>query len=98
MTFSYNDLKKEFNLFSDGDHWGETMHWWFAAAEEIYLNRDQLEVPEDWRYHQSPLGAVNDPEDYATVAVQGSNDEDLMRFGMLLNRRARLLDHLGYSY
>ena len=92
------DLMHEFRIAQSGDWWGDTMHWWFTVAEEIYLNRPDLEVPPAWRYRQSPCGAQNDPDDYVTADVQSTDDESLMRFGRALNRYAGILDRAGASY
>ena len=42
---TYDDLKYEFRLTSDGDPWGTGMQWLFASADEIYFNRDEMDVP-----------------------------------------------------
>lgn len=96
MAYTYDDLKGEFRLFSEGDTWDEVMHWWFAVAGEIYEHRDFC-VPHEWHYRPG-LWAIPDPEDYAADATRQADDESLQRFGALLNRYASLLKAAGKSY
>lgn len=94
---TYNEAKSEYRLFFDGDHWGHVMHWWFTVADEIYHCRD-FPVPAEWEFKPSPLGPINDPEDYATNVVTEMSDSDLLRFGQLLHRYASVLKQAGVDY
>ena len=93
-----NALKADFRLMSDGDDWGNLKHWWFTIADEIYFNRPGLTVPASWRFRPSILGETNDPDDYVTTAVREATDDNLMRFGLLLDRYARFLIRAGKDY
>lgn len=93
------ELKAEFRLTSDGDDWGNVMHWWFTIAEEIYWHRGpSLEVPPSWRFRPSPLGETSDPDDYALSAVREADDSTLAAFGALIHRYAQRLKHIGRDY
>lgn len=95
---TYEQLKAEFKMSCDDDIWGQTMLWWFTVADEIHFKRDDIETPESWQFRPSPLGPSNDPDDYVTVTVQDAIDEDLLRFGNLLDRYASRIKHAGLSY
>jgi len=95
---TYNDLKAEFKLSSDGDEWGNVMQWWFTVADEIYFNRDTIEVPESWEFRPSPLGPSNEPDDYPTYIVADAKADDLLRFGKLMDRYAGALRHADHDY
>lgn len=94
---TYETLKETFGVAQGPDLWAETKHWWFVIADEIYWNRD-FEVPEEWQFEPSPLGPQNEEDDFVTHVVQEASDEDLMDFGALIHRYARLLDYMGLSY
>lgn len=91
-------LKGEFNLFSDGDDWGNTVHWWFVIADEIYFNRETIAVPDEWKFRPSPLGPQNDDDDMVVGIIRETNDDDLLRFGAIIHRYARRLKHQGKDY
>lgn len=95
--YTYKDAVAEFKMFCDGDLWGTAMEWWFTVADEIYWNRD-FEVPESWRFKPSPIGPANDPDNYETEVVRGMTDNDLLKFGNLINRYCRLLRNHGLDY
>ncbi len=90
-------LKADFKLSCDGDTWGETMQWWFTIADEIYFNRD-FPVPADWHFRPSPLGPSNEPGEWPVDIVEAAGDDELLAFGNLLNRYARLLKRAGKDY
>lgn len=87
----------EFRLYIDTDLWGTTLHWWFTIADELHFNR-QIEVPAQWRFRPSPLGIVNDPDDWATLTVRSLSDANLLRFGRALYRYASKLRAAGVDY
>lgn len=91
-------LKAEFRLSDDGDSWGNVKQWWFTIADEIYFNRKNLRVPDEWQFKPSPMGPSNDPDDYVTNVVKDTPDEALMAFGNLVHRYARLLKSKGVNY
>ena len=95
---SMSQLKHDFRLTSDGDDWGNCLHWWFTIADEIHFNRANLSVPLSWKFKPSPFGFTNDPENYITHCVREADDASLMQFGHLVNRYARFLKHLGKDY
>ena len=95
---SLSQLKSDFRLTSDGDDWGNCLHWWFTIADEIHFNRENLCVPESWRFKPSPCGPSNEADRWETTAVREADDDSLMQFGHLVNRYARLLKHLGKDY
>ena len=96
MTITYVDAKTEFKMMATDD-WGTSMTWWFTIADEIYFNRD-FPVPKSWQFKPSPFGPSNDQEDYTTDIVQEMNDDDLLKFGLLIDRFARHLKFHGRSY
>jgi len=89
------DLKSEFRLASDGDSWGSVMEWWFGVAGEMYERG--LDIPDDWRYRPSPFGGV-DPDSYVAPILAEADDNDLARFGAILNRYAGVLKAKGKDY
>jgi hypothetical protein len=96
---TYKALKDEFRLTYDSDEWGHVMHWWFTVADELYWNRrPAVWLPEDWQFRPSPIGPVNDPDDYATGCVTETETDDLLRFGHLLHRYAAKLKQAGKDY
>lgn len=92
------ELVAEYRLCSDGDAWGETMHWWFVIADEIHFNRDDLSVPSEWQFRPSPMGPSNEEDDYAVNVVRDASDEDLVTFGGMMNRLASILKASGRDY
>lgn len=96
MTFA--DLKNEFRLMDDGDSWGSVMAWWFDIAEEIYFNRDDLYVPDEWSFTPSLLGPCSDPNDWIPVVLKDVDDPVLLQFGKLMFRYAQVLKHAGKDY
>jgi hypothetical protein len=90
-------LKQEYRLTYSGDAWGNAMNWLFHIADELYHNR-LTPVPDDWGFRPSPHGPTNHPGDYETECVAEASDEDLIRFGNVLNRYAGLLKRAGHDY
>ena len=95
---NYGSLRAEFNVTSNGDAWGHTMHWWFSIADEIYFNRPNLSIPDKWQFKPSLFGEANDSDDYVTTCVREATDQDLETFGTLMHRYAQYLKHIGVSY
>ena len=95
---NFNDLKSDFRMTSDGDNWGNCLSWWFTIADEIYFNRENLRVPESWRFKPSMCGPSNEANRWETIAVLEADDVSLMKFGHLISRYASLLKHLGKDY
>jgi hypothetical protein len=94
--YTFADLKSEFRISSDGDDWGNAMHWWFAIAGEIHEHRE-WNVPDAWRYRPG-LSAIPDATDYAAEACHNATDDALTEFGALIHRYARALKRAGKSY
>jgi len=90
-------MKADFKMSFDDDAWGHTMNWLFHIADELYHNRE-TPVPEAWRFRPSPLGPINEPDEWETTIVQAATDEELVSFGNLLNRYARALKYAGKDY
>jgi hypothetical protein len=90
-------IKQEYRLTYCGDKWGHTMSWLFHIADELYHHRE-TPVPDDWGFRPSPLGPSNDPDSYETECVAEATDEELVRFGNVLNRYAGLLKRAGRDY
>jgi hypothetical protein len=95
-VMTLDNLKAEFRMTGDGDDWGNCLQWWFIVAEEIALHRD-VAIPDSWEYQQG-LGEQNDPDDYRTEIVRDATDAQLLAFGALLMRYARVLKHAGKDY
>ena len=93
---NYNQLKAELRLSGSGDAWGTCLSWWFATAAELF-ERPGCLVPHEWRYRPSPMGAI-DPDAYEAPIVAEAPDEDLIRFGNLLDRYASMLRAAGKDY
>lgn len=87
-----------YRLTNDGDAWGSCMKWWFTIADEIYFNRDNLSVPDDWQFRPSPLGPSNEEGDYEADECKAASDEDLMAMGGLMHRLAGILKAKGLDY
>ena len=98
MPLDYSDLVFEFWTDLGSDVWGETMHWWFVVADEIYFNRPAMHVPDEWRFRPSPLGPSNEPGDLAADVVHDAGDEALARFGAFVHRYAQRLKAAGADY
>ncbi len=94
---TYNDLKSEFRLTSDGDIWGTVMQWWLSIADEMYFYRD-FQVPQCWEFKPSPLGPSNDTDDYVANCIAEADDISLIRFGNLIHRYASRAKNTGLSY
>jgi hypothetical protein len=94
-TIDSKTLWWEFRLcFTEG--WGDTMHWWFTVADELYFRG--VSLPAEWKFRPSPLGPSNEPDDYATNIVSECDDALLLRFGRALSRYARILKAAGLDY
>ena len=93
---TYGALMQEFRTFQSGDVWGDTMHWWFTCADELF--RREGWTPEHWKFRASPLGPSNDPDDYATNVCVEVGADDLERFGNTLFRYAQRLKRAGLDY
>jgi hypothetical protein len=92
MEYSYDDLKTEFRLSNDdGDSWGSVMAWLFAIADEITFYRNPtLNVPNEWEFRPSPLGA--DTETQTHKICHQAKDIALVKLGDTLWRyRAKLI-------
>lgn len=96
----YSDAIDEIRLFdfADGDSWGTCMSLWFAVADEIHFNREDLKVPDDWHFKPSPFGPTNEPDDYTTSIVTALDDDDLKKLGKLVHRWAAKLKVAGKDY
>lgn len=92
---TYQDLKSELRLSNDGDSWRTCMSWWFATAAELFERGVYL--PPEWQYRPSPMGAI-DPDAYETPIVAEAGDDDLLRFGRLLDRYSSKLKESGKAY
>lgn len=97
-AYTYDDLRAEFRVCHSGDLWGCCMSWWFTVADEIYWNRDGIEVPDAWQFKPGADGPCNEPGELETEMVEGATDDALIRFGHLLDRYASALKHAGRSY
>jgi len=91
-----HDLLNEFRTAQSGDVWGDTMHWWFTIADELYFREGQ--TPAHWQFRPSPLGPSNDPEDYATNVARETGAEALLFAGNVLTRYAQMLKRAGMDY
>ena len=98
MKPDLKSLKQEFRMSHDGDTWGNTMRWWFTIADEIYFNRENIRVPNEWQFKPSPMGPSNDPDDYVTNVVKEADDDSLLAFGKIINRYASLLKRNEMDY
>jgi hypothetical protein len=91
---TYDQLKAELRLIED-DPWGTCMSWWFATAAELFERGVYL--PGGWQYRPSPMGAI-DPDAYESPIVAEATDDDLLRFGCLLDRYTSKLKASGKAY
>lgn len=89
-------LIKELKVDLHSDEWGHAMSAWFDVAAEAFHRC--LDIPSHWEYRPSPC---NDPRDldswFARVAVDASDDE-LIKFGNLMERYTRILQRAGKDY
>jgi hypothetical protein len=89
------DLLREFRTFFD-EPWGSTMLWWFTIADELYWREGY--TPPHWEYRPSPIGPVNDPDDYATQVCVETGADALVFAGNVLYRYAKLLKANDMDY
>lgn len=92
----YKRIIQEFRLFNSGDAWGHCMHWWFTVADELYWREGY--TPPHWRFKPSPLGPVNDPDDFAASVAKEIGAEALIKVGNCLFRYANLLKRHNKDY
>lgn len=86
--------------FDGGDPWGSTMEWWFALADVI-SGIDASQIPSEWEYRQSPMGADTDSWAYQEIISEvcdGVTLEDLLHAGAVLTRYASMLKLAGMDY
>jgi hypothetical protein len=88
------------DTFDGYDAWGSTMEWWFAIADVI-AGIDASQIPSEWEFRQSPMGA--DIESYAYQEIvatmcSGATLEDLLAAGNILFRYAAQLKLEGMDY
>jgi hypothetical protein len=106
-TPGYKALRYEYNLVFD-DAWGDTIEWWFAIAETLYHRYGNTELPREWKFRDSPIHSDEWPEDdnfdYVIQTIHDliKNDavdyDDLLTFGNVLFRYARILEAAGKDY
>lgn len=91
------DLVYEFKLNNSHDQWGNCLQWLFAVCEELYFNRG-IDVPSEWQYRPSMLGASMDEAEYPSDVLKECSDDMLLRFGWILHRYADILKENGKDY
>ena len=96
MATTYQDAKAELKMMGDDDPWASAMGYWFAVACEIFHMRPDLSIPPSWEFK---AGLYSEPGDeYEEQTVRDMPDDDLMAFGMLVDRYCRMLTFKGCSY
>lgn len=97
MTLDYTELKQEYRAAHDSyDPWGSNIAWLFCVCDEMTFERDMV-VPTKWEFQSSLFG--NGSEDQPqTEILRQTDDDNLLRFGTLLERYDRSLRHAGKSY
>ena len=82
------------NGFYDG--WGTCMAWLFALAD--YMADMGRDIPDEWRFIQSPMGSDTDSYEYQTLLEMYPSEDDCNRLGAILWRYRGLLIHTGKDY
>lgn len=90
-----SDLFTQMRVAQSGDWWADTMCWWFAVAGEMYERG--LFIPEEWKYHLSPLGG-KESNQYEAEVCEKATDGALLLFGRALSRYAKVLKKAGCDY
>jgi L-ascorbate metabolism protein UlaG (beta-lactamase superfamily) len=93
----------------DDDVYGWCMGWWFAIAETLYVT-DRDAIPQHWGFRAAP-SLDSDPNADETIRESYEGDRimdlggdgdvtsgDLVYWGNVLGRYARLCDAAGRSY
>lgn len=92
-------LIAEYRNMGDCDAWGSSMQAWFAVAHELFARG--ADIPSHWEFKPgiclTPETAREDDNYWFEVFGEYS-DEDLVTFGNILERYARLLKHLEQNY
>lgn len=87
--------------FDGGDPWGSTMGWCFAIAD-VVTEIDASQVPSEWEFRQSPMGANTEAYEYQeileTMRDSGASLYDLIDAGNVLTRYAAQLKLAGMAY
>lgn len=98
MAYRYEDLRDEFKASSSGDAWGDVMGAWFRVADSLYFHHGR-DTPAEWKFRPSPMGRADDPsdDDFAAMCDEADPDE-LLKFGMVLDRAADHLRSKGLDY
>lgn len=94
-------LKEVYNMYHDGDQWGNAMGFFFAVADYLCFDTD-IPVPDSWGFRPSPLGPDDESYQYReieTLIEAGEiTDQDVLRFGRILNRLTDIYRAKGIDY
>lgn len=97
QDYTLKDLKHEFRLTSDGDKWGNAMHWLFCLADEMHFRRDAMNVPAEWQFKPSPFGP-DDEDEYVNESLSRTPTHTLEAFGALIYRYCDKCRAAGLDY
>jgi len=77
------------------DPWGTAMSAFFDVCEELYRQGEY--IPFEWQFSAGAAG-VGDPDTYFAKEIEGSNPDELIKFGNLMHRYTEMLRRAGRSY
>ena len=91
------DILYETRMEGTHDRWGTCMSWLFAIADYIEHTLYD-EVPPEWEYKSSPLGANDEAYEYQLLCKLEPTLDDLKPIMGILYRYRGLLELAGHSY
>lgn len=94
-----NALVREYKMTGDCDAWGSAMNAWFAVAHELYARH--ANIPAHWEFKPGCTTTAENARDdgnYWFEVFQDYGTDDLIRFGNILERYARLIRRAGKDY
>jgi hypothetical protein len=93
---TWRGMMQEFRLGDFGDAWGTTMGAWFSVACELY-NRG-ANVPDAWKFRPAATSGPQEVDEWWQEVFADASDADILRFGRVLTRYARILEKAGKDY